>query len=387
VVVGAGGLAHLTPVRVTMGRLAAGARGTVTIAAVASAAIGTVPPLSWGWVAPVLIALVAWTSVYVRVAWTVGMRPWVAFVDLAFGAFLCLNIGHLVPAAAQQGTSWVGVTVSMIVVWAQVTGSPAIYVPAGLLVAGTFVMGSQMAQIENGLGFGITMATQVIAGAAVMQIAVRAGRVASRTFDELQMAERAAAIETARRADERAQLRLLHNGPLTTLTMAIHREGQRQPSPLLRQRSAVNLIELQQLASETPDGESTEDGGATRLDERLAQVVVWYEPMLQMSTRLSACVVPRSAADAFAEAASEALENVVRHAKTDRVIVVLDEATGTIRATITDRGRGFEPAGDTDQHFGIREAMVGRMAAAGGCARVESQPGQGTTVVLEWPHD
>ncbi|MGE5830204.1 MAG: hypothetical protein ACM30G_17850 [Micromonosporaceae bacterium] len=185
-VVGAGGLAHLTPVRVTMGRLAAGARGTVTIAAVASAAVGTVPPLSWGWVAPVLIALVAWTSVYVRVAWTVGMRPWVAFVDLAFGAFICLNIGHLVPAAALQGSSWVSNVASMIVVWAQVTGSPAIYVPSGLAVAATFVAGCQIAHMPNGLSYSITMATQVIAGAAVMQIAVRAGRVASRTFDELQ---------------------------------------------------------------------------------------------------------------------------------------------------------------------------------------------------------
>jgi signal transduction histidine kinase len=364
-----------------MGRLAAGARGTVTIAAVASAVIGTVSPLSWGWVAPVLIALVAWTSVYVRVAWTTGMRPWVALVDLAFGAFLCLNIGHLVPAAAQQGTSWVGVTVSMIVVWAQVTGSPAIYIPAGLIVASSFAVGSGLADLKNGLGYSIIMATQVIAGAAVMQIAVRAGRVASRTFDELQDAERAAAIEAARRADERVQLRLLHNGPLTTLTMAIHGEGQRHPSQLLRRRAATNLVELQELASETHDGEPAED---VRLDERLAQVVVWYESMLQMSTQLPACLVPRPAADAFAEAVSETLENIVRHAKTDRATMVLDDVDGTVRVTIVDHGRGFESAGETDQHFGIREAIVGGMAAAGGRARVESRPGQGTTVVLEW---
>ncbi|MGE5830205.1 MAG: ATP-binding protein [Micromonosporaceae bacterium] len=163
--------------------------------------------------------------------------------------------------------------------------------------------------------------------------------------------------------------------------MAIHGDSQRHPSALLRQRAAANLVDLQQLANETPDAELTEDA---RLDERLAQVVVWYEPMLLVSTRLPACQVPRPIADAFAEAAAEALENIVRHAQTERALLALDNVDGLVRVTVTDHGRGFEPAGRTDQHFGLREAMLGRMAAAGGKARVESRPGHGTVVVLEW---
>jgi len=384
VVEGSGGLASLTPVRVTMGRLAAGTRGTVTIAAVASAVIGTVPPLSWRWVAPVLVVLVVWSAVYVRVAWTVGPRPWLALPDLALGCFLCLNLGHLVPETAIQGTSWVGVTASMMVVWAQVTGSPAIYVPAGLVVAGSFIVGSHLAHSpDSGISYAITMATQAAAGAAVMQIAVRAGRLASRTFDELQAAERSAEIQAVQRADERAQLRLLHNGPLTTLTMAIHGDGGRSPSPLLRQRAAANLAELQDLAREPVEGPDAPDGGV-RLDERLAQVVVWYEPTLQVSARLPECVVPRTVADAFAEATSESMENVVRHAHTDRAALVLEDADDRVRVTVTDRGRGFDPANLPRQRFGIREAMIGRMATAGGSARVHSRPGEGTIVLLEW---
>jgi len=227
------------------------------------------------------------------------------------------------------------------------------------------------------------MATQAAAGAAVMQIAVRAGRLASRTFDELQTAEQEAEIQAARRADERAQLRLLHNGPLTTLTMAIHGDGNRSPSPLLRQRAAANLAELQDLAREPVEGPDAPDGGV-RLDERLAQVVVWYEPTLQVSARLPECVVPRTVADAFAEATSESMENVVRHAHTDRAALVLEDADDRVRVTVTDRGRGFDPANLPRQRFGIREAMIGRMATAGGSARVHSRPGEGTIVLLEW---
>jgi hypothetical protein len=309
-----------------------------------------------------------------------------AATDLALAAGLCLSLGQLVPVEAHRGTSWLGVMVSMMVIWAQPAGSPWILVPAGLVVAATFVIGSQLwHRPDNGVSYAITIGVQAVAGAAVTRIAVSAGRLASRTFDDLQQAQRLAELDAARRADERAQLRTLHNGPLTTLTMAIHSEAQRRPSPLLRRRAAADLGVLLRLAA-TVSPEPDSDAPA-RLDERLAQVVVWYESLLQVSAGLPACLVPHNVADAFAEATAEALENVVRHARTDRATVDLDERGGGVRVTVTDHGVGFTAAGRHDQRFGLREAVIGRMAEAGGLARIRSAPTEGTTVELEWRRD
>jgi signal transduction histidine kinase len=376
------GLAGLTPVNVTMGRLAAVVRGTVTAVAVVVAVIGTVPPLSWAWVLPALVVLVAWTCVYVAIAWSAGVRAWLAAVDLLLAAGLALAIGQLVPAAAQRGTSWVAVVISMMIICAQLTRPSVFFVAGGIAVAACYVLGAELGGIgEAALEHSVTLATQAVAAAVVMRIATRAGRDAADTFEALQEAESAAEIDDARRADALADLRLLHNGPLTTLTMAIHAEAERRPSILLRRRAAENLRALSHAdESAIPDGEAL-----VRLDERLAQVVVWYDGELQITTRMPPCVVPVAAADAFADATSESLENVVRHAAATRVLVEVEDQNDVVRVRVADRGRGFDPATIPRQRFGYREAIVGRMTAAGGSATVGTAAGQGTTVSLEWP--
>jgi PAS domain S-box-containing protein len=82
----------------------------------------------------------------------------------------------------------------------------------------------------------------------------------------------------------------------------------------------------------------------------------------------------------------EAMANVAKHARASRVELSEAEANGTVRLVITDNGVGF----DQDQlgqpegrlRWGIM-TMSERAAAAGGHCRVESQPGQGTRVVVE----
>jgi signal transduction histidine kinase len=121
-----------------------------------------------------------------------------------------------------------------------------------------------------------------------------------------------------------------------------------------------------------------------RLDERLAQIVVWYQPLLVISADLPPCVVPGGVADAFAAAVLEALENVVRHADAEQATVALRVADTSVAVTVADRGRGFESAQPQGAAFGLREDLVGRMEAAGGTATVQSSPGMGTVVRLVW---
>lgn len=372
--------ATLRPMRAGLARMVAALRGTVAAAAGISAVVGAVTPVSLTWLVPALALVFAWTPVYVAVAWTRGLRPWLVGADLCVAAALALGIGHLVPGAALPGTaSWVAVLVSMTVVSAQLGGAPVASVPAGLLVVASFVAGQRLARsADGGMPALMTMAAQVLAAATVMAVAMRVERTTVGAFGRLQEAQAAATLARARREDERAQLRLVHNGPLTILTMALHSVTPR-PSATLRHRAAATLDALPRLAAGAGAGE-----GDVRLDERLSQVVVWYEPPLRIAAELSPYLVPAAVADAFAGAVSEALENIVRHAGTDRAAVVLREDHGTVRVETSDSGRGFDPGRLPDYAFGIREDLGGRMAAIGGTVAVRSSPGQGTTIDLEW---
>jgi signal transduction histidine kinase len=84
--------------------------------------------------------------------------------------------------------------------------------------------------------------------------------------------------------------------------------------------------------------------------------------------------------------AREALRNVVRHAEAHHAVVRGGTGRGTVWLSVTDDGTGFDPAvvheRATEGHFGLRglEALA---RDAGGTLRMESSPGEGTTVRVE----
>jgi len=85
----------------------------------------------------------------------------------------------------------------------------------------------------------------------------------------------------------------------------------------------------------------------------------------------------------------EALSNVQKHAKADRVTIRLDIDLELLRVTITDNGVGFDMETvlrDPEKwdHFGIK-GILERARLVGGEGRVESKKGQGTTIVVEVP--
>ena len=373
-------LTGLRPMRAALARMVAALRGGIGLVAVVSALLIAGGPVSWWWVGPAVAVVVGWTSVYVWVAWTQGLRAWLIGVDLLIAAALCLAVGKLVPPSAVSSTlSWVLNIASVAVVSAQLAGLPIVSVPAGWLVAASIVTGSWLAHsADDGVPAGLIIAVQAVAAAAVMMIAMRTERTAVASFADLERAQAAATLASARREAERAQMRLVHNGPLTTLTMALHADAL-WPGRVLSQRAAAALDTLPQLAA-SPGIDATE----VRLDERLAQVVVWYEPMLSVTASLQACSVTLAIAEAFAGAVAEALENIVRYAATQRATVSLRDQENAVTVTVADQGRGFYPGELPGLGFGLREDLVGRMSAVGATAVVNSAPGVGTAVHMEW---
>ncbi|WP_220140241.1 sensor histidine kinase [Kitasatospora acidiphila] len=80
-------------------------------------------------------------------------------------------------------------------------------------------------------------------------------------------------------------------------------------------------------------------------------------------------------------AITEALTNVAKHAHAGSVSVTLARAGGTLRAEITDDGRGGAAEGGGTGLRGIRQ----RIEAVDGVLRVQSPPGGPTVITVECP--
>jgi two-component system NarL family sensor kinase len=82
--------------------------------------------------------------------------------------------------------------------------------------------------------------------------------------------------------------------------------------------------------------------------------------------------------------AQEAVANVLRHAGAARLELRLAVDVGRVTLSVSDDGRGFDPAQSLPGHFGLI-GMGERARLLGGALRVESAPGQGARIVVEAP--
>ncbi len=82
----------------------------------------------------------------------------------------------------------------------------------------------------------------------------------------------------------------------------------------------------------------------------------------------------------------EALSNVAKHAKSSSVKIILETSDKCVRLIIKDDGVGFDtesiPEPKKCKCMGLL-IMSERTRAAGGIFRIESRPGQGTSVIVE----
>ena len=83
--------------------------------------------------------------------------------------------------------------------------------------------------------------------------------------------------------------------------------------------------------------------------------------------------------------AQEALNNVLKHAQANRIVVTLDATVERVRLEVTDDGSGFHP--DAVQSVGGLglNGMRERAESFGGTLTIESAPGGGTRVQVEVP--
>jgi len=102
------------------------------------------------------------------------------------------------------------------------------------------------------------------------------------------------------------------------------------------------------------------------------------------------CALPPDVHVAFYRIAQEALNNLAKHARASHASVSLccglPDCGGSVRLSISDDGRGFDPDKVAPNHFGLN-IMRERAQAVGARLDIESQVGRGTRVNAVWLQD
>lgn len=95
--------------------------------------------------------------------------------------------------------------------------------------------------------------------------------------------------------------------------------------------------------------------------------------------------LPAEVAEAITEALVQALDNAARHADASEVSLVMNSPTPDgVVIELRDNGSGFRPDRIPKDRIGVRVSILKRIESAGAKATIESAPGSGTLVRLEW---
>ncbi|MEV1053720.1 ATP-binding protein [Streptomyces sp. NPDC049887] len=191
----------------------------------------------------------------------------------------------------------------------------------------------------------------------------------------------AAEAERARYAERIAHHRALHDTVLATLTAIASGRADADALPV-RERCGREAAYLRRLVLQQQAQEDRAPGTAAAIERAVRSAESLGLRVNAQYDRLAE--IPAPAAAALGDAVTEALNNVLRHAGTDRAQVTVTGGAGRVVVTVVDRGVGFDP-GTVPRGLGLRSSVGARMRESGGAADVDSAPGEGTRVELRWP--
>lgn len=107
---------------------------------------------------------------------------------------------------------------------------------------------------------------------------------------------------------------------------------------------------------------------------------------LEITTTIEDIALSEQRALSIYRLVQEALTNAIKYAGARHVAVSLGQAGDTVVVSVSDDGRGFEPAARARSGHGLA-GMRFRIRSGGGQMQVESAPGAGTTIRATLPVD
>jgi signal transduction histidine kinase len=309
-----------------------------------------------------LAALVTWPLLVADPGAFSASKPWLWFLCSVFTAF-----------AAVAYPLWLAIAYTF--------AAPIAYGVVRALPAG------------GGVGFEIAALDAIYAtilGGVILAI-IAMMRQASSAVDAAQsqaLARYANAVRQHATEVERVQVdAIVHDSVLTTLLSAASARSPEQKE-LAAAMAADAIGHLHAAEAATPEDQSLV--GLDRLTDRLLTAANAFSSPFEVSVRdVEVHTLPVNVAEAVYSATVQAMVNSMQHAGgTDvhrSVTIRGGGPAATVEVVVTDDGRGFSEDEVPAERLGLRISIRDRLAKVGGRARVESEPGAGTTVSILWP--
>lgn len=175
---------------------------------------------------------------------------------------------------------------------------------------------------------------------------------------------------------------LVHDRVLNTLLLAAKAEG--EADRLAAAESAASAIISLREAEQDPETQGTVTPlGLFRALKRAA-IRLAPEVVVEVSGGGTE-EIPAHIAQALTEATLQALDNAMRHSKAKTITLRMDAPEPSeIAISVLDDGVGFKLDRVPRDRIGIKTSILSRLESISGGASVQSEPGQGTKIVLRW---
>jgi PAS domain S-box-containing protein len=146
------------------------------------------------------------------------------------------------------------------------------------------------------------------------------------------------------------------------------------------------MAEMRALIFELRPGALAEEGLVAALRKQAAALTAREETVITVQGPDERLNLGAAAEEHLYRIVSEALHNVVNHARAGSATVDVTDAAGSLRVAVHDDGAGFDRDSEHPGHLGLT-TMAERAATIGAELAVASTPGNGTIVVVSLPHD
>jgi signal transduction histidine kinase len=194
----------------------------------------------------------------------------------------------------------------------------------------------------------------------------------------------AAATQARAEATSREKSRLdalVHDKVLTTLLLAAKAQNDTEK----QQVAGLAVSAITALGAVPRDGSGAVLNGSSFFAALEKIVLAQHQDVAVTRTEIDSVWIPEDVATALSEAMLQALTNSQQHAGTNakREVHLKGHGDG-LKIVVKDNGRGFRMSRVPKNRLGVRVSIIDRVEMVGGRVFIDSKPGAGTNIILEW---